>query len=105
MSEGEVDVEESIKIILTTAKGERMMRFDFGCGINEFIFDVVDVASVSRIEQEIAKAIKDWEPRVDLLKVKVDRDDVERENLLIDIDYVIKETNQVKNLVYPFYLV
>lgn len=96
----EESVRQSIWIILGTAKGERVMRADFGCGIYDLVFEVNSASTAGRIAQEIREALLLFEPRVDVLDVQVQPDD---EVLLISIDYQVRATNNIFNLVYPFY--
>lgn len=99
----EESVRQSIWIILSTSKGERMMRPDFGCGIHDLVFEVNSASTAGRVAQEVQKALVLQEPRIDLLDIKVQPGD-SGEKLLISIEYEVRATNNVFNLVYPFYL-
>lgn len=103
-SEGEDSIKESIKIILSTAKGERVMRPDFGCDINELVFAPVKTSTATLIDFHIREALLIWEPRIDVLNVIVSPDEQEKNKLYINIEYMVKESNTKSNLVYPFYL-
>ena len=100
----EKDIEESIYIILGTAKNERVMRPDFGCGIHDFVFAPADSFTIQSIQYRVEEALRDWEPRIDLLNVDVSSSEMERNQLIINIEYKIRSTNTFYNLVYPFYL-
>ncbi len=102
-AEYEVSVRESIWIILSTAKGERAMRPDFGCGIHEFVFDTVTAATEGQVAAAVYDALLRFEPRIDVRDVTVGVGGV-GEVLLISIDYEVRATNNAFNLVYPFYL-
>lgn len=104
MSEFEQDIREAIIIILTTAKGERVMRPDFGCGIHDFVFASMNNTNIGLIESTVQEALLKWEPRIDLLDVSVSTDDADLGRLLVSIDYRVRATNSEFNLVYPFYL-
>jgi phage baseplate assembly protein W len=104
MSEYEEDIKEAIWIILSTAKGERVMRPDFGCGIQDFVFAAINTATLTLIETSVREALTVWEPRVELREVKVITDRIEEGKLIISIDYKVRTTNNRFNLVYPFYL-
>ncbi|HEX8652927.1 MAG TPA: GPW/gp25 family protein [Pyrinomonadaceae bacterium] len=97
----EESVRQSIWIILGTAKGERVMRSNFGCGIYDLVFEVNSASTAGRIVQEIREALLLFEPRIDVLEVQVQP---EGAVLLISIDYQVRATNNIFNLVYPFYL-
>ena len=104
MSEHEEDIKEAIGIILSTSKGERVMRHDFGCGIYDFIFATINTATIGMIEASVREALTLWEPRIELVNVNVSAEKVEEGKLLISIDYRVRSTNNEFNLVYPFYL-
>jgi phage baseplate assembly protein W len=99
----EQSVQESIWIILATAKGERAMRPDFGCGIHDLVFDAISTALLRRVEREVEEALRRFEARIDLLEVRVDGAAAERGRLDVSIDYRVRSTNQPGNFVYPFY--
>ena len=95
-------IRQAIWIILATAPGERVMRPDFGCGIHRFVFAVNDAATIGNAVQEVKTALIRWEPRIDLLDVAAhSRSGAE---LLINIRYRVRTSNNLFNLVYPFYL-
>ena len=99
----EESVRQSIWIILGTAKGERAMRPDFGCGIYDLVFEVNSASTAGRVAQEVRQALLFFEPRIDLLDVQV-RSEQNGEVMLISLDYQVRATNNIFNLVYPFYL-
>jgi phage baseplate assembly protein W len=104
ISKYEEDIQEAIWIILGTAKGERVMRPDFGCGIHEMLFQTVNMSTLSLIELSVREALTRFEPRIELLTVKVSTDQIKEGKLLIEINYRVKSTNNQFNIVYPFYL-
>ncbi len=103
-SEYEDDIAEAIRIIIWTAKGERLMRPDFGCGIDQYLFESSDDTTLRLIEGEVEEAIRNWEPRVHKVEVHVERDPQHEERLLIHVQYEVRSTNNLYNEVYPFYL-
>lgn len=102
-AEFEQDVREAILIILETSPGERVMRPGFGCGIHDLVFESPDMAMVTRIESTVREALTRFEARIELLRVFVDISNALNGQLLIDLDYRLRNTNQTGNLVYPFY--
>ena len=102
----EEDIEQSIQIVLLTARGERLMLNGFGGGLRDFVFEPNSDATRARIEVAVRKALVDWEPRINVERVEVTSgEDRDRPNLLlIQIDYVVRATNSFYNRVYPFYL-
>ncbi|MBM7868040.1 baseplate protein [Heliobacterium gestii] len=104
MSEYEEDVEEAIRIILRTAKGERVMQPEFGCKIRDYVFRGTDRSTLQLMADEIKDALRSWEPRIEDIEVKVTRHPDEGGTLFIHIQYVVRRTNNLFNRVYPFYL-
>jgi phage baseplate assembly protein W len=104
LSAGVEDIKESIRLILDTAKGERVMRPEFGCGIHDYVFATVDRSTLTLIETSVREALRDWEPRIDVQNVEVSTDELDVGKLLIRINYRVRDTNNEFNLVYPFYL-
>jgi uncharacterized protein len=103
-SQHEEDIKEAIWIILSTSKGERIMRPDFGCGIHDFVFETINSGVVELIKRSVSEALTLWEPRITLLEVNVSIDDIASGLLAIQIKYTVNVTNNSFNLVYPFYI-
>jgi uncharacterized protein len=104
LSSGEEDIREAIWLILATARGERQMEPAFGCGLQDRVFEPIGATVRGAIAHQAQEALAEWEPRIDVLEVRVD-DDAETENLLlVRVDYRIRSTNAFDNLVYPLYL-
>lgn len=103
-SEYEQDIRESILIILGTAIGERVMRPTFGAGIQDHVFDTIDSVTTNLITYDVSEALINWEPRIDVVKVNVSTAEASRGKLSIFVDYRVRATNTIFNLVYPFYL-
>ena len=97
------DVRQSIRIILATSKGERVMRPDFGCGIHDLVFAAVSTQLIARIRREVMEALRRYEARIDVEKIAVDTARLFDGRLDVIIDYRIRATNQPGNYVYPFY--
>jgi phage baseplate assembly protein W len=97
-------VHQSIWMILSTAKGERIMRPDFGCGIHDLVFATNNAGTQGQIASDVQNALMVWEPRIDILSVDVTPDARQGNVLLIRLDYRVRMTNDQFNLVYPFYL-
>lgn len=104
MCDDDDKVKQSVHIILSTAKGERIMRPDFGCDIHEFAFATMDRSTLTLIESSVREALVLWEPRIDVVSVRVSTERYEDGILEIALTYRIRSTNTEFNLVYPFYL-
>ena len=99
-------IEESIRLILATAQGERPMRPDFGSGVHNYVFSSDDAVTAGRLAFEVRAALERWEPRIDLIDVAVAAEEVHGDAcLIIEIHYVIRGTNDPRNLVFPFYVI
>jgi uncharacterized protein len=104
LSDAEDDIREAIRIILGTAKGERVMRPDFGCGIYHYLFASMDAGTLALIENSVREALTLWEPRIEVLGITTDTSASSEGKLVIGIDYRVRSTNTRFNLVYPFYV-
>jgi uncharacterized protein len=102
--EREDAVEDAIEIILGTSPGERVMRPEFGCGIWELVMEANTAQLHGRVQARVRDALVRWEPRIDVLDVRVDSPPEQKNVLLIRIDYRIRSNNAFYNLVYPFFL-
>jgi phage baseplate assembly protein W len=100
----ETDIAQAIRIILSTDRGERLMRPEFGAGLRDFIFGPINQTTMQRIQTRVVQALIEWEPRVDVESVTVTSSRETLNLLLIQIVYRVRVTNTVQNLVYPFYL-
>jgi hypothetical protein len=104
LSSFEDSVRESILLILRTARGERVMRPDFGCDIHALLFAKNDMTTAGLAAFHVERALSRWEPRIELVRVEAAPDQAVGNRLLVQIQYRVISTNTVFNLVYPFYL-
>ena len=101
---GEDAIEEAIEIILGTSPGERVMRPEFGCGIWELVMEPNTAQLHGRVQARVREALIRWEPRIDVLDVRVESPPEQKNVLLIRLDYRVRSNNAFFNLVYPFFL-
>ena len=99
----EEDIRQSIRIILETTPGERVMRPNFGCGIHEMVFDALDSTAIQRVRSIVEESLRRCEARIDVLEVTVEETPAEQGRLIVEIEYRVRKTNQTGNLVFPFY--
>jgi phage baseplate assembly protein W len=97
-------IEESIYLILSTSKGERVMLPDFGCGIHDLAFAPNNSTTIAVVVQTVREALVAFEPRIDVLDISAESAPEEPNLLLIRINYRIRANNARGNLVYPFYI-
>jgi len=100
----EEDIKESIRIILGTSPGERVMRPDFGCGLDDMVFMSLDSLTLGMMEAHVLEALQLWEPRIEVEEVEVTPSSLDQGLVVISISYRVISTNNQFNLVYPFYL-
>lgn len=103
-SSNEEDIQESIRLILSTTPGERPMMPDFGCSINSFVFSGSDYTTLMMMKREVENALIMWEPRIRDIEVDIASSPDETGKLVINVNYVVRSTNNPFNLVYPFYI-
>jgi uncharacterized protein len=103
VSEAE-DIRESLRILLSTAPGERIMVPQYGCALWRMVFESLDATLLTRIQDAVRRAILHWEPRITVDKIDVRADRVVAGLVRIDISYAIRGTNSRSNFVFPFYL-
>ena len=103
---GQAKVEQSIRIILGTQYGERVMRPRFGANLRSLMFTPNNASTANLARYYVTTALAQWEPRIDVLDVTVTNDNVGRElggglsGLLIDVQYQLRATGDVHNLVF-----
>ena len=98
-------IQQSMRLVLGTAPGERPMRPAFGCRIHEHVFASADATTAGLIEHEVRSSLRQWEPRIDVTDVEVGFDDDRPSIVYIDISYRVRSTNDPRNLVFPFYTI
>ena len=103
-SSGEQSIAESIWVILSTAPGERQMRPQFGCGMQEMVFAPNNPTTFGNVAHQVRKALTENESRIDVLNVQVQTTPDEPNKLLICVDYRIRSNISYHNLVYPFFI-
>ncbi len=103
-AEHEEDIRQAVRIILETNRGERVMRPDFGAGLNDFVFEPINTTTLSLIRHRVEEALIAWEPRIRVKEVEVKRLPDAMAGIEISVEYQVRATNTFYNFVYPFYL-
>ncbi len=101
---GAEKVRQSVRLILGTRRGERVMRPDFGAGLEDFLFEPISTTTAALLGHRVETALVQWEPRIDVTEVRVEVGDRRLGRLDIVIGYRIRTSNTFYNLVYPFFL-
>lgn len=105
LSSGPGDIDGSLRVILATAPGERLMRPTFGCRIWDLLFEPINANTLGLMAQAVRDAVAQWEPRVELETVEVNPDPGQDGMVRIALTYKVRTTNDRRNLVYPFYVI
>ncbi len=102
---GTGSIERSMRMILGTAPGERVMRPNFGCAIWDLLFEPMNTNTFGLMAEAAREALSRWEPRIEVESVEVEPDPLHDGRTAISIDYVVRATNDARNLVFPFYVI
>lgn len=97
-------IEQAIALILLTAPRERLMRPSFGAGLNDGVFASNSTVTRRLLVDEVRRALREWEPRIEVERVEASDDPSEPNVIRLTIDYVVRRTNVHYNRVFPFYL-
>jgi len=100
---GPEKVRESIRLILGTQYGERVMRPRFGCNLKTLAFAPINAATANLARYYVEEGLTRWEPRIELVDVTVTGDN-EAATLWIDVTYRLRATQEVDHLLHPFSL-
>ncbi len=98
------NVAQSVKLLLRTAAGERLMRPEFGTTVPSMVFEADSQQHLFQLEQALADALRRWEPRVEVDRVQAVPDPAQEGVVRVTVAYRVLRTNTVRNLVFPFYL-
>lgn len=101
--DGDTEIAEAVRLVLGTALGERPMRPEFGCGIHDLVFAPADLALLGRIEEEVMASLVRWEPRITVTEVEAAPDLADAGTVWITVRYLVRDTDDPRNLVFPFY--
>lgn len=102
MASADVDIRQSLWILLSTNLGERIMLATYGCNLWSQVFVSLTPSTASEIAHMVTNAIIEWEPRISVEAVSV-TESARSGWLDITISYMVRQTNTRSNLVYPFY--
>lgn len=100
----EMDIRQSLFILLSTVPGERPLNPTFGCDLRSLVFERITESLRYKIKSMVTRAINLFESRVTVQKVEVQIISIEPGMLQVTVDYTVVQTNSRDNIVYPFYL-
>jgi phage baseplate assembly protein W len=104
LTNGENEIEQSIRIILETSPGERVMRPTFGCRVWELLFESRNATTEALLKQYVREALAMWEPRIDVIGVDILEESMYDAAIMVNIRYTIKNAHNERSIVYPFYI-
>lgn len=100
----ETDIESSLEILLSTRLGERIMVPNYGCNLDELLFESLNRTLITHVTELIKTAILYHEPRIDVERIDITESDVLKGELFVKVEYIVRATNSRSNIVFPFYL-
>lgn len=104
LAEEEESIDQSIRIIIATAPGERVYRPEFGCRIQDLVFSPNSARTRTLARHYVEEALARWEPRIRAVRAEAEAAGDDADTITLHIAYEIRSTNHPGNLVYPFYL-
>lgn len=102
--EAHTDIQQSLEIILSTRPGERVLEPDFGCNLDQMLFEPLNLTLVSYMRNVVKTALLLHEPRINVNEVSIEKDNALEGRVLISVDYTVHSTNSRFNFVFPFYI-
>ena len=103
-SDGDDNVEQSLRLLLLTRIGERVMRGGFGSRLGDLVFRPGSAQNLRAIEREVSRVILASEPRAEVLGVTAEADTVDATRIIVSLSYRVRRTNTRESLVFPFYI-
>ena len=91
-------VRQSIKIILQTRPGERIMRPGYGGGLERYLHEPNNLTTRRQIRDLIAASLERWEPRIILDRVDVWDVEERPDSVRIEIVYRLRRSNTAQQM-------
>jgi len=91
-SEGEVNVRESIRVVLMTEQSERLRLPSFGGSLSRYLFEPNTVTTRRLIQDRITRELAQWEPRIRVQSVDVEADPADAQAAVATITYQLVAT-------------
>ncbi len=100
----EIDISQSLEVLLSTRPGERVMQPAFGCNLDVMLFEPMTTTLIAYVKDLIQTAVLYFEPRIDMDTININTVNARDGLILIELQYTVLSTNSRYNLVYPYYL-
>ena len=104
MTEKVEDIDRSLQILLSTRTGERVMEPKYGCNMDEMVFEPLSTSIKTVMVDKIKTAILYFEPRIDVTSILMNTTNELQGEVLIEIEYMVRATNNRYNFVFPYYI-
>ncbi|MEO8286261.1 MAG: GPW/gp25 family protein [Chloroflexota bacterium] len=104
MVDGRDSVRQAIFLLISTVPGERVMRPDYGCLIHRLVFSPNDDTTAGLAIHYVRRAIEQWEPRVELLRVDAGRNPEAVEQLNVLLEYRVRATQRAESFFFSLNL-
>jgi phage baseplate assembly protein W len=102
MAQYEEDIDQSLRILFSTSVRERVLQPEYGCNPEDYVFTALNVTFLSYLEDLIRKNVARFEARIKIVSLAIVPTELEG-TLEIQMDYVVRTTNNRFSIVYPFY--
>lgn len=89
---------QAILVLLSTRPGERVMRPDYGCDLNRLMFMPNDATTHGLAIHYISRALTRWEPRIDILLLDADSNEIDPARVDIVLEYRVRSTGHGERL-------
>jgi phage baseplate assembly protein W len=92
MVDEERSVRQSILLLMSTRPGERVMRPEYGCDLQQLVFSPNDDTTAGLAVHYVRQALERWEPRIDILGLDAFPSAEEPGRLDIVLEYRVRAT-------------
>ncbi len=104
MVDEQASVRQSILLLLSTSPGERIMRPDYGCDLNQLVFMPNDATTHGLAIHYVSRALQRWEPRVEILHLDASSNATDPGRMDVLLEYRVRGASAVDRLTYPLNL-
>lgn len=94
----EQSIRQAILLLLSTTRGERVMRADYGCDLNQLVFMPTDETTLGFAIHLVRQALQQWEPRIDILQLDADYNKNEPYRMDIVLEYRVRRSGATDRL-------
>ncbi|AZC38225.1 GPW/gp25 family protein [Pseudomonas chlororaphis] len=96
MAEGQEAVHQSLHILFSTQPGERIMRSDYGCDLQTYMFSNIREELLAQVKTSITDALLRYEPRAAADNVQVAQNRQNPSLLQVQVTYRLRGSDIVQ---------